>query len=228
MAKKRARGNSAASVEPASKKAKGAGSKATKPASAPDSVKVYAWCFEDMPFEDYRVFVATSSEDLEKLRTWKPKDQDDDEGLPTLMALEFVHHDSLEEDVKGKSRGIAGLFAPFIAEDHEFLLYSDGEPDSALMEITLVKKLPRKGPFSAVDVGSVAHSDLDGFEPVPGHELKEQGYSWVTSVRVERDIEIIRSVQKLVRAHSDGVDTLLEDNKVEASTRTYCVGLLFS
>ncbi|KAA1470258.1 hypothetical protein DENSPDRAFT_679463 [Dentipellis sp. KUC8613] len=177
-----------------------------------NSVKLYAWGFQDYTFEDNQSFAAVLVNDLEKLKTWLPKDDEDDKDLPKLVSIDFTHNQSLDKDDEdGGSRGIAGLFHAY-RNDAEFWVYFDTEPDFSIMEFTLAQTKPKESSFVQVKCQPAWITQVDGFESIGterAHYLQYLGFEFITNVCVVKDPETLQLVQKLVKAHQWGVGTLI-------------------
>ncbi|TFY74256.1 hypothetical protein EWM64_g9756, partial [Hericium alpestre] len=180
-------------------------------ATGPDTVRLYAWKFEHIEFHEQNALPAVLPADLELLKTWKP-DYDSEDGYPdfpvNIFSIYFPHHDELEEDVEGKSHGIAELFAPFLHNIHEFTASRHGvDTPVARLEITVTKRQPKTGPFVNIQLCNAIMDDYnDGFEPVTtgswaAHILQQQGYSWVTAVDIDRDPVREDTIQLLIQGN---------------------------
>ncbi|TFY78160.1 hypothetical protein EWM64_g5850 [Hericium alpestre] len=127
-----------------------------------DTIKLYAWTYEYEWGQDPKLSAILPSI-LDKFNVWKPKDKDDDTGLPNLLELNLREHADFQEDIEWRSRDIAKLFKPFLRKDSEFWVYINCEPNFALLEVAVSKDQPQISPFAAVDISIARYYPLDGF-----------------------------------------------------------------
>ncbi|TFY70826.1 hypothetical protein EVG20_g2174 [Dentipellis fragilis] len=183
-----------------------------------EPVKLYAWVYDAFEFEDDQVLPAAVASDVETLRGWKPKPEDDDDEavLPGFVAITFPHHKTLQDDVEGKSQGIANLFKAFIEKAFRFCLFYSCEPEFNLMEITMAASKPTSGPYVEVQLEKARQGLIDGFwsESI-SHTLARQRYKWIVSMKVEESPEIAKLAQHLVQGHQEGLGALLETIEME-------------
>ncbi|KAA1470257.1 hypothetical protein DENSPDRAFT_836013 [Dentipellis sp. KUC8613] len=258
--KKHARSDSAVSnsATPAAKKAKGesAGNDNATMGNASDvvtsdsdkaTVTLYAWGFEDSPFEDNHELAAVTSDLLVSLQSCKPEAWVPDEELANLPELIAMSLDADNEDIDdegdednedgedgendedgeddAESGGMQALFGPLLDNEYQFAVICGCEPNFSIMEITLAKKKPSKGPSVKVGLRKGDMSDLDGFMASGRHPLQKEGFTWVTGVRVDKTRTHLRVVQKIVSMHMGMKDTVSDpegesNDKAEKDTGT--------
>ncbi|TFY78340.1 hypothetical protein EWM64_g5675 [Hericium alpestre] len=134
-----------------------------------DTVKLYAWTYEDDDCESRR-FSAVLPNELDKLLDWEPQDEDDIKGLPELLDLSLYHEEdgfreNPDRDIEGRRRDISALLEPYDEDERRFWLHVDGKPKFALLEVTISKDQPEAGPFVAVDISSAQYCPPEYFEP---------------------------------------------------------------
>ncbi|TFY78161.1 hypothetical protein EWM64_g5851 [Hericium alpestre] len=188
-----------------------------------DSIRLYAWTYED-GYSDTVRFSAILPNDLNKLMVWKPKNKDDVEDRPELLELELGDHKWFEDDVEGRSRDIVKLFPSLIENEAEFWLHVDGEPNFAVLDVTVSKNQPEASPFVAVDISSAFYSPSDGFMSKEDsgagneeeHYLQKQDFCYVTAVEINRDVATAKMAQRLVKVYKEEAGSLLESKKRRA------------
>ncbi|TFY70831.1 hypothetical protein EVG20_g2172 [Dentipellis fragilis] len=209
----------------------------------PATMTLYAWGFEDSPFEDNHELAAITSNLLASLQSCKPEAWVPDEeltNLPELIALSLdadnadnedddddEGDEGDEDDEDGADDAENGdmriLFGPLLDNEYQFAVICGCEPDFSIMEITLAKEKPSSGPSVKVGLRTGDMSDLDGFMAGGCHPLQKEGYTWVTGVRVDKTRAHLRVVQKIISMHMGMKDSVSDpegepNDKVEKET----------